>query len=136
MLTACGNGGQAHRPAATHLPVNDDCDLQQRDCTAPLPGGVTLRVRFNDRPVHAMDEFLVDMQARGGVVRKLVVDGVDMDMGYNEFLVEHVGKNVYRAQVLLPICIRSRMIWDLHIYVETGGKLYDVPFRFTTVGRE
>lgn len=134
MLTACDGGPQA-LSGATSLPAVSDCDLQTRDCAVALPGSGSLRVRFNDRPVHAMDEFIVDMQASPGKVLKLVVDGVNMDMGFNEFIVEHVGEDVYRAQVLLPICIRKQMIWDLNVYVESNGRLFKVPFRFATVGR-
>ncbi len=134
MLTACGDGPRA-LSGATNLPAVTDCDPQTRDCAIELPDGSSLRVRFNDRPVRAMDEFIVDMQASGGKVLKLVVDGVNMDMGFNEFIVEHVGEDVYRAQVLLPICIRRKMIWDLNVYVESNGRLFKVPFRFATVGR-
>ncbi len=134
MLTACDDSGQAG-PPVTRLATVTDCDLQRQDCDLSLPGGGSLRVRFNDRPVRAMDEFLVDMRAPGGRVRKLVARGVNMEMGYNEFLIEEVGESVYRAQVLLPICIRSRMVWDLHVYVEVGGRRFDAPFRFETHGR-
>ncbi len=134
MLTACNSGSRALSDA-TRLPTVTDCDPQSRDCRIELPGGGSLRVRFNDRPVRAMDEFIVDMQTAGGKVLKLVVDGVNMDMGFNEFIVEHVGEDVYRAQVLLPICIRKKMIWDLNVYVERNGQLFKVPFRFATRAR-
>ncbi len=132
LLLTRGGALLPQREQATVLPLSD-CDLQQTPCTAELPGGGTVTVGFEPRPVKPMQDFTIRLVADGVGLRAAVISftGVDMNMGLNRFELEPDG-DAFAGGAILPICVRNRMAWEARLRLRTAAGIYEIPFRFDT----
>jgi len=121
-------------PGAVHtLPVGS-CNLQQHACAAPLPGG-SLHFDITPRPIRTMQTLSLQLTINGIAPRAVAVDfsGVNMDMGYNRFVLTAAGHGRYIGRAALPVCTRNHMLWEAKVLL-TGadGAVTAVPYRFAT----
>lgn len=113
------------------------CDLAANPCEAELPGGARIRLAVTPRPIPVMERIRLAVDLQGVAAERVEVDfsGVDMNMGFNRFVLLGQGDGPYVGEGVLPVCTRNRMEWEATVLVETDGKLIAAPFRFETVRR-
>ena len=111
------------------------CNLNAGPCTIALPGGGSVDVAIDPRPIPALKPLRVLAVASGARIDRIEVDfaGVDMKMGYNRpQLVRQSGSDRFTASASLPICITGSMEWEATVLVDTGKAIFAIPFRFVT----
>jgi hypothetical protein len=125
----------------TQLPVVTaaipPCDLQQGPCSVVIEGLGPVTLTIAPRPIPLVEPLAFSVDAGLPDVRSVAVDfsGVDMNMGYNRFVLPAAGSNRYEGEGMLPVCVRNRMTWEAKVMIETTNLMYVVPFRFDTVAR-
>lgn len=125
----------------TQLPVVTaavpSCDLQQGPCSAVIEGVGTVTFTIAPRPIPLVEPLEFSVEATLPGVRGVEVDfsGVDMNMGYNRFVLPAAGGGRYAGEGMLPVCVRNRMTWEAKVMLETADVMYVAPFRFDTVAR-
>ena len=133
LALAVFRGGALFAPEqATLLPLSE-CDLQQGACTTPLPGGGSLTLRFEPRPVRPMTEIRFRLDVDGVEARRAALSftGVSMNMGLNRFDLKQEN-GAFTGKGILPVCVRNRMDWEVQARIMTPKGLFAAPFRFTT----
>ncbi len=112
------------------------CNLNAGPCTIALPGGGTVDVAIDPRPIPALKPLRVLAVASGARIDRIEVDfaGVDMKMGYNRPQLENLGEGRFAGQGNLPVCISGRMPWEATVLIETGRTVIAAPFRFDVEG--
>jgi hypothetical protein len=113
------------------VPLDPACDLGRTACrSAAVGGGVTLDI--TPRPIAPMKPLHIEVVVEGLTAERLEVDfsGVDMNMGYNRFVLVETAPGRFTGSAVLPVCVRDRMAWEAKVLVDTPGARLSVPFRF------
>lgn len=120
-------------PESVELPLSN-CDLQAGPCSVALPGGGNLGFAIEPRPIPVLRPLRLEATLTGGEAKSMEVDftGVDMKMGFNRPTLQAVAPGRFSGEATLPICTRNSMTWRATVLVNVHGKLYGVPFEFTT----
>lgn len=113
------------------------CDVQQGACSTVIEGLGAVALTIAPRPIPLVEPLTIRVETKIPAVRKLDVDfsGVDMNMGYNRFTLQPVADGLYEGSGMLPVCMRSRMIWEAKVMLTMGDVVYVAPFRFVTTSR-
>lgn len=128
------------------LPQNDlpvvtavapSCDVQLGVCTAVIDNVGTVTLTIAPRPIPLVEPLSFQVSTNIPGVRRAEIDfsGVDMNMGYNRFLLNAVAEGGYAGEGMLPVCVRNRMTWEAKVMLSTDSVTYVAPFRFDTVSR-
>ncbi len=122
-------------PVVASAPVNTECDLHRSPCSSVLPGGGRISLSVEPREIRPMTPLDLDVQVDGIAAHAVTIDfvGVNMDMGLNRSRLRATGPGRYQGSGMLPVCVRSRMVWDAKVRAETAGGLVEAAFRFQTV---
>ncbi len=123
-------------PAAAIALVPDPaCDLHRGPCSLPIPGGGSVTLALEPRPVPVMAPMALQVQIEGAKARAVEVDfnGVSMNMGENRFTLASGAPGEFSGQGVLPICIRGRMEWEAKVVAQTELGVVTAPFRFETL---
>jgi hypothetical protein len=131
--------GYALRPlispdAALSAPVNTSCDLSAGPCASGLPGRGRIILSVEPRGIPVLQPLEISVRVEGLQAQDASVDfvGVNMDMGLNRAPLEPDGQGRFTGRGMLPVCARSRMVWDARVLVQTPEGLASAPFRFET----
>ena len=124
-------------PGEQRVALDPTCDLHSGPCTLSGPDGVAVTLDVSPRPIPLIQTLTLSVQVEGTPVSVVSVDfaGVDMDMGFNRFLLQARGAGQFNGTGMLPICTRSRMTWEARVLLQHEGKILIFPFRFDTLGR-
>ena len=116
-------------------PVNTRCDLHQGPCRTALPRGGEVILSILPRDIPVMQPLDIRVQIRGLEASSARVEfvGVNMDMGLTRAPLSAQGGAKFTGSGMLPVCTRSRMVWDARVMVETPRGLVVAPFRFETL---
>ncbi|MDP2823199.1 MAG: hypothetical protein Q8O52_11080 [Sulfuritalea sp.] len=116
--------------------VEPGCDLQQRACTASLPGGGRVELSITPRPITFLQPLHLEVATGGIEARKVDVDfaGASMNMGYNRSELAAAGPGRHAGEASLPVCVSGGMTWVATVLVETDRQRIAVPYSFD-VGR-
>ncbi len=112
-----------------------DCDLAVKACRSTLPGGGTVGLAITPLPIPVMERLALEVDVQGLEATRVEVDfaGIDMNMGFNRFVLKHRGEGRFSGPGVLPVCTRDRMSWQATVYATTERGMVAVPFRFETV---
>lgn len=121
-------------PSAVELKAEPGCDLQRGPCSVSLPGGGTMTLSLGPRPIPVMSSVAVKVSFSDVQAREVAIDfkGVDMNMGYNHFVLTGGEDGHFSGTAVLPVCIRNRMLWDAWVLAATDDGRFTAPFRFET----
>ena len=113
-----------------------DCDLRLGGCEIDA-SGQELTFTIDPRDIQALRPLKVSANFHGNVGDlpesvSVEFEGVNMDMGYNRFVLEPSNSGLYTARAMLPACTAETMHWLIHLYVEKAGMLSDFQFRLVT----
>jgi len=120
------------------LSADPACDLQQGPCGTRLPGGASVILAIEPRPVKAMKPLTFSLTTTGIDVRSatLRIAGVNMDMGIIHYeLLRGESGSLFTAQGILPVCSSSIMIWNLRATISTGQQALAVSYPLETSAR-
>ncbi len=101
--------------------------VQTVQCADPVAGcriDEKIGVRFSEPPA-TMRKFVLEVEAAEDAAPYASFQMKDMDMGLNRYRLLR-GDSKWRAEVMLPACVRGRHDWVLRL--ETGGRVYELPF--------
>ena len=63
---------------------------------------------------------------------QVVVEGVNMDMGFQRAMLTPAGNAAWQGQFTLPICSTEQMQWQLTATVQTPSQVFQAIFPFIT----
>jgi hypothetical protein len=115
-------------------PLDPTCNLRAGPCWARLPGAGEIRFGIEPRSLPAAQPLRLEVRTAGLDVAEISVDfsGVDMNMGFNRIQLQQTEPGRFEGGGTLPVCVRSRMIWEAKVLVRTPEGLVAAPFRFET----
>ena len=110
------------------------CDLSKTPCEGRLPGGGRIRLSITPRPIPVVKPLEIEVTLKGVEADRVEVDftGINMNMGFNRPVLEPAGPGRFRGRGVLPVCVRSHMVWEARVLAHTPRGLALVPFRFDT----
>ncbi len=123
-----------HPAVIASAPVNTTCDLHQGPCSSVLPGGGRISLSVEPREIRPMTPLALEVHLAGVEAHAVSVDfvGVNMDMGVNRASLQPAEPGRFTGQAMLPVCVRSRMVWDGQVLAETPRGRVAAAFRFET----
>lgn len=121
--------------AEMQAPLNPACDVHNGPCEARFPDGTSLKFSVEPRTIPLLEPLALRVETQGLEPTQVEVDinGVEMKMGFNRPKLESQGNGVFQGSGTLPVCVRSRMLWEVVVLVQTPRGSYAAPFRFWTV---
>jgi len=93
-------------------------------------GGIQADIRFASPP-GALRPFALEVTAPGAKSVAASFAMVGMDMGENRYQLLRTDSSLWRADIILPVCVAGRADWVMTL--EVDGKSVGVPF--VTAGR-
>jgi hypothetical protein len=117
------------------VPADPACNLRAGACVSPFrdTASVSLSIEPRDIPLVKPLQLEVDLQGIAADSVEVDFSGVDMDMGFNRFKLEAVGEGRYKAQGILPVCVRDAMEWEAKVLIRIPEGVASVAYRFMTV---
>lgn len=116
------------------MTLDASCNLHKGACgtTQADIGSVSLSILPRSIPLVEPLHIVVRTNVKG--IRYVAVDfrGVDMDMGYNRFLMKSVGNGEYQGGGMLPVCVRTHMRWEARVLIQRADDIVSAPYRFET----
>lgn len=114
--------------------VDKNCDLQKRDCRLELPGGSSVTLSIEPRPIPLVKRFDIRVNTDMRDIEAVAVDfkGTTMNMGPNNVTLKAVQKGSYSGHGMLPVCIRNSMEWQADVYLQSENGIIVAPFVFVT----
>ena len=127
-----GATGAATSAPVLLSPVGAACRLDQGACWVAM-ADQQARLALSPLPVPTLKPVQLSASLTGfGVVHSVsvVVDGVEMSMGFQQAQLAMVGGDVWQGTFTLPICTNASMLWQakLDIQAEAGHYQAVVPF--------
>lgn len=115
-------------------PLAAACNLHAGPCTSTIPGGGTVTLAIEPRPVPVLRPLQVTVTVDGMEAQGVVVDfsGTAMDMGENRPALKRETDGTFRGQTVLPVCVTGSMEWQATVQVATNRGRVAAPFRFVT----
>jgi len=120
--------------AVAKAPLNTQCDLHRSTCSSELPTGGRVSLSILPHPIPVMRPLALEVRVEGASPSNVTVDfsGVNMDMGLNRADLQPSNDGYYTGKAILPVCVRSLMVWNARVLMEVDGALIEAPFRFGT----
>lgn len=117
--------------------LDPGCDLHKDACKLTLPGGGEITLSIQPRPIPVVQQLAIEVETKSVDAKAITIDfsGVDMNMGVNRFTLKGKQAGSYMGSGILPVCVRSRMVWEAKVLVQTDEGILEAPFRFETVNR-
>lgn len=113
-------------------PLDLNCLLHNSDCASRLPEGASASLSLSPRPILSATPMQVSLKLEGLAPSGVEIHfrGESMNMGLNQFTLGKVAEGEYGAEVILPVCVRSSMMWIADVVVATPQGKVTFPFRF------
>jgi hypothetical protein len=115
--------------------LDQSCDLRLGECVSEMPGGgqVSLSITPDNLPVLRPLQLKVSV---GDIpVSDVQVDfvGINLQMGYIRSSLTAESDTDYIGDIVLPVCVRSKMDWEARVILRTDRGLLVAPYRFYTI---
>lgn len=137
LLAAAGYKYREHMQGTTiaTAPLDQHCMLNMQQCTSRLPDGGGASLTIAPHPIVAATPMQVSLQLEGLEAQGVEIHfrGESMNMGINQFILTHNSAGNYSGEVILPVCVRSSMIWIADVVVATPKRKIVFPFRFESI---
>ena len=120
------------------IPITDlpaaTCDLQRETCHLALPGGQSLELHLDGRPVRPNQPFVVTVRSDSDTLRPLEISmrGIEIEMRSAAQPFQADGNGAYQATTTLPICTVNRMTWEVSVILQAGGERLRWPLFLVT----
>ena len=116
------------------LELDSECRLNQGACQRTLEQGGAVQFAVGPQPILGAAPLYFELDVEDLDIRRAAVDlsGVDMNMGSYRFELEVDAQGRYRAEGILPVCVRNRMVWRADLWLQTRKRgLLRIPYQFT-----
>lgn len=100
------------------------CPDLQAGCALQL-GDRTAMVRVEGK-LQVLQPFQLTVEAPGARKVQAQFTMAGMDMGFNLYTLRPDGQGVFRARIVLPVCVSGRRDWVMSL--EIDGRRLDIPF--------
>jgi hypothetical protein len=121
---------------AQALPVEGHCDLHVSDCHARNQAGdKSVSLALLPRQIPLMKELGVQTRLQGfvGISKvQVVVEGVNMYMGYEAATLIQDASGAWSGKLVLPVCTLETMAWQARVEISAADGAYQASFPFTT----
>lgn len=119
-----------------HWMLQEPCVLQQEPCTATADdnsGSITFSITPNSIPL--LKELTITVTTTGIANvshAKVIVEGVNMFMGYQKAELQRINDNTLQGHLTLPICSNTHMEWQASLNLTTSAHEITAVFPFET----
>lgn len=112
--------------------VEDGCNLHERPCSAPAPGGGRVTLGIEPRPLDYGRPWRVTVKLEELAADKVEVDfsGLDAPTSYNRSALASVATGRFEGEATLPMCAFEPIEWQASVLLASGDKRQVVPFVF------
>ncbi len=124
----------AQQAALQLLPTQVPCDLRRGPCSAG-DGQRQILFAIDSAAIESSHPLNLRVELQGFTADAVAIElqGRDMFMGQNRFLLEAQDDGSYRAQGRLPVCTTDLMVWRATVRISEGqrqlGGLFDFEAR-------
>jgi len=119
---------------ATQVEAPADCQVKGEGCTIDIDGVGSFFVRMPAQ-IRPLDKFILEVRPDSALARETGAvhadfDMIDMDMGFNDYLLERDAAGHFSAKVILPVCSADRSDWIVDVFLTTtfGTYVTRLPF--------
>lgn len=90
-------------------------------CEIVLADGGRLGLSLSPWPLKPMRPITALLQVTGSAPERLnlLINGADMDMGFNRATLRRQADGAYSGEFVLPVCVTGRMRWRFDVRLET-----------------
>jgi hypothetical protein len=117
--------------------MTEDCDLNVNACTAAFDDASQISLALSPRPPTPREpiSFTVEFQGHAVSSARVILQGVDMNMGVLTVPLSGSGDGRLAAETSLPVCTRRQMTWAANVVTEGADGTYHAHFKFATQQR-
>ncbi len=112
----------------TNFVLQENCNLHKKPCIIMLEDGTSLTLEVFPKSIPVFKPLVFKVKSSNHFLEdtSLNIYSTSMFMGYFNFKLKNLGKGVYEAKGVLPLCPRGTMKWniDLEIKNKTIGARY------------
>lgn len=115
--------------------VAGPCDLQRGPCRAEFPGGGSLQVSINPRPITMVTPLTVNVELNGLDARTVDISFTTPELitvSQRQRLTAADG-NRFSGNTLLPVCVRDRMTWEMQVRAHNRRYSFNAGFGFVAI---
>jgi len=114
--------------------LDPDCDLRAGPCVSPLSDGRSVSFSIEPRSIPPLVPLLLRVDTIGFDAREVRVslNGVGMQMGFNQVDLGRHPQGYFSATGSLSVCIRDVMEWEAVVTVVSEDMWVSAPYRFIT----
>jgi len=119
---------------ATQVEAPADCQLRGQGCMVVIDDIGSVFVRLPEQ-IRSLEKFTLEVRPDTELARNTGAvhanfDMIDMDMGFNDYVLERSAAGDFTATVILPVCSADRSDWIVDIFLTTthGTFVTRLPF--------
>ena len=109
--------------------IESNCSLNQTPCEVSFLDGAKLRLEIAPKEIYPLQKIKITAKSAGANEIKLVISGVNMDMGVHEFILSKGADGAFSSEIMLPSC-SINMNWQMQVIAKTNNKNYGATFKF------
>lgn len=128
------SSSDSHLPQV-HLTGSAACKLGPQVCKASNAQQQVISLQLSPAEIPLMTDLQVDVTTQGISdiqQAKMVVEGVNMYMGYQRVDLNVIAQGKLEGTLVLPICSQSHMQWKAVLSIRTNTSEYITEFPFET----
>lgn len=116
------------------LTADPMCDLRAGPCVTKLDEGAQVSLSIEPRELPTMTPLKVQVRVQDLRAESIEVDfsGVNMQMGFNRFKLQHDSATEFSGEGMLPVCVWDAMEWEAKVLIDSRWGKISVPYRFIT----
>jgi hypothetical protein len=121
-----------HPEISLIAPPDPACDLRRGPCVGLFPNGGRVQLSIEPPTLPVARPLHIEVRTKGLRADAIEVDfaGVDMDMGFNRRRLQALASDRFVGEAMLPVCVRTRMLWEARVLVQRDQNLLAALFRF------
>lgn len=112
--------------------MEDGCNLHERRCSAPVPGGGRVILGIEPRPLGYGHPWRLSVTLDEVAAEKVEVDfaGLDTPTSFNRVALALGTSGRFEGEATLPMCVFEPIDWQASVLLGTGEKRQSVAFVF------
>ena len=114
--------------------MENGCNLHERRCSAPAPGGGRVMLGIEPRPLDFGHPWRLTVTLDEIVAEKVAVDfaGLEAPTSFNRVALAPAAAGRFEGEATLPMCAFEPIDWQATVLLGTGEQRQSVPFVFNS----
>lgn len=109
--------------------VESNCSLNQTECSQLLLDGSNLTINMKPKEIWPLQKVKFVANSANTTSIKLVISGLNMDMGVHEFIMDKKSDSLFETELFLPSC-SINMHWQMNVVMQKQDDTLGATFKF------